>query len=75
MDFTEEDEQEAHTVEHDVEQEAQGQGAAQAEAIQAKLASAKALTEQIEKIKARVLELMGEAARNQYVRNGAARRP
>ena len=37
--------------------------------------SEQAQKDTLEKIKARVLELMGEAARNQYVRNGSARRP
>ena len=31
--------------------------------------------DQLEKIKARVLDMMGEAARNEYMRNGVSRRP
>jgi hypothetical protein len=75
--FTEHDEAEAHAVEHEVEQEAQGQGAteAAANANQARMAAAEKKKEQLEKIKARVLELLGDAARNQYTRNGPARRP
>lgn len=75
--FTEADEAEAGKVEAEVEQESQGQGAtAEASAQnQAKMASEKAQKEQIEKIKARVIELMGDAARNQYMRNGSSRRP
>ena len=75
--FTEHDEAEAHAVEHEVESESGGQGASKsaAEANQAKMSSARAMKEQLEKIKVRVIELMGDAARNQYVRNGSARRP
>ena len=75
--FTEGDEAEAHAVEDEVEAEAQGQGAtsASAEANQTKMASEKAMKEQIEKIKKRVLDLMGDAARNQQFRNGPSRRP
>jgi hypothetical protein len=75
--FTEHDEAEAHAVEHEVEQESQGQGAteAAASANQAKMAAEDKMKEQLEKIKARVLELLGDAARNQYTRNGPARRP
>ena len=78
MDFTEEDEVEAHHEEDVAEQEAKGgQGSANeaAKATDAKAAGDKQQKEQIEKIKARVLELMGEAARNQDLRNGSARRP
>jgi hypothetical protein len=39
------------------------------------MASEKAMKERIEKIKAKVIELMGDAARNQEVRNGMSRRP
>lgn len=75
--FTEQHEAEAHQVEDEVESESKGQGAttASADANQAKMASEKAMKEQIEKIKARVVELMGEAGRNQHFRNGTARRP
>ena len=79
MAFTEEHEHEAHEVEHEVESgvHPEGQGASRgaAAAQAAKQASEKAMKENIEKIKARVIELMGEAARNHYVRNGSARRP
>jgi hypothetical protein len=75
-DFTHADEIEAHAVEHEVEQ---GGEAAQpptaADAAQVAQNAAAAKQEQLEKVKARVLEMMGEAARNQYVRNGATRRP
>jgi hypothetical protein len=78
-DFTQADEIEAHEVEHEVEhgEHPDGQGAATpgADAAQAAMASAAAHKEQLEKIKARVLEMMGEVARNQYVRNGVTRRP
>lgn len=75
--FTEHDEVEAQAVAQDVENESKGQGATleSANANQAKMASEKAMKEKIEKIKARVVELMGESARNQHVRNGGARRP
>ena len=78
-DFTHADEIEAHAVEHEVEQghHEGGQGAADemANAQAAQAASAQKHKEQLEKIKARVLEMMGEGARNQYVRNGVTRRP
>jgi Domain of unknown function (DUF4157) len=75
--FTEQDEAEAHAVEDQVEQESQGQGASAsaAEQTQAKMASEEKKKQQIEKIKARVLELMAEAERNAHARNGSARRP
>ncbi len=75
--FTEADEAEAGAVEAQVESEAKGQGAtaANAEANQAKMKSEKEMKERIEKIKKRVIELMGEAARHQELRNGLARRP
>jgi hypothetical protein len=78
VDFTHADEIEAHAVEHEVEQgHADGQGAADetARAAAAAMAAEKKHKEQIEKIKARVIEMMGEGARNQYVRNGLTRRP
>lgn len=77
-DFTQADEIEAHEVEHEVERgDAEGQGGphASANAAVAALQAKQAHKEQLEKIKARVLEMMGEAARNQYVRNGVTRRP
>lgn len=75
-DFTHADEIEAHAVEHEVES-GEGQGAADeaARAAQAAMASEQKHKEQIEKIKARVLEMMGEVARTQYMRNGVTRRP
>jgi hypothetical protein len=75
--FTEKDEAEAEAVASDVESGSKGQGATtdNANANQAKMASEKAMKERIEKIKAKVIELMGEAARNQDVRNGMSRRP
>lgn len=79
MQFTEEHEAEAHAVEHDVEQHghSEGQGATQdaAAAQQAAKAAEEQMKENIEKIKARVLEMMGESARVQYERNGISRRP
>jgi hypothetical protein len=77
-DFTQADEIEAHEVEHEVENAHEaGHGAADetAKAAQAEMASAEKQKEQIEKIKARVIEMMGEAARTQYMRNGVTRRP
>ena len=76
-DFTHADEIEAHEVEAEVEQGHQAQGAASAAAHHAEAAKAAAEQHkaQLEKIKARVLEMMGEAARNQYLRNGVTRRP
>jgi hypothetical protein len=77
-DFTHADEIEAHEVEHEVEHgdpDGQGAGNATQKAADAAKAAGEARKEQLEKIKARVLEMMGEAARNQYVRNGVTRRP
>ena len=75
--FTEKDEAEAEAVAADVESGSKGQGATtdSANANQAKMAGEKAMKERIEKIKAKVVEMLGEAARNQQVRNGMARRP
>ena len=74
--FTEHDEAEAHAVEDEVENESKGQGATEshAEANQKKMDAEKAMKEHIEKIKSRVMELMADAARNQYNRNGSNRR-
>jgi hypothetical protein len=74
--FTQHDEAEAHAHEAAVESEAKGQGAssAQADANMKKMDAEKKMKERIEKIKARVIELMGDAARNQEMRNGFARR-
>lgn len=77
-DFTHADEIEAHEVEAEVEQgHDHGHSAASAAAHHAEAAKAAAEQHkaQLEKIKARVLEMMGEAARNQYLRNGVTRRP
>jgi hypothetical protein len=75
--FTEKDEAEAEAVASDVEGGSKGHGATadNANANQAKMAGEKAMRERIEKIKAKVIELMGDAARNQDVRNGMSRRP
>lgn len=75
--FTEKDEAEAEAVAADVESGSKGQGATtdSANANQAKMAGEKAMKERIEKIKAKVVEMLGEAARNQQTRNGMARRP
>ncbi|HEY5951895.1 MAG TPA: DUF4157 domain-containing protein [Kofleriaceae bacterium] len=74
-DFTHADEIEAHAVEHEVEQGQEPATDHAAKAAQAAQASAEDHKQQIEKIKARVIEMMGEGARNQYVRNGVTRRP
>jgi hypothetical protein len=77
-DFTAAHELEAHEVEHEVEQGTDGSSIASdmaARAAAAAQAAAEQHAQQIEKIKARVLEMMGEAARNQYLRNGITRRP
>ena len=77
MPFAEEHEAEAEAVEHSVEQSGGSHDSttAAAHAASAQLAAKEAMTRAIEKIKARVLEMMGEAARNQYLRNGVTRRP
>jgi hypothetical protein len=78
-DFHHAHEVEAHEVEHEVEagghSEGQGASAAAANQQKAAMASEEAKKEAIEKIKARVLEMMGESARNEYMRNGVSRRP
>lgn len=77
-DFTHADEIEAHEVEHEVEsghEGGQGAGAQTANAAQSAMASEQQHKEQLEKIKARVIEMMGEVARTQYMRNGVTRRP
>lgn len=73
MHFTEEHEQEAHGVEHEVEHGTKG--ASSASKQEAAKASEEAKKEQLEKIKTRVVELMGEAERNDFMRNGSSRRP
>ena len=77
MQFTQEHEVEAHAVEHDVEHEG-GQGAAHAaaEANKAARDSEEKKKEQLEKIKQRVMDLMADAVRSDFVRNGpGSRRP
>jgi hypothetical protein len=81
MQFTQEHEAEAHAEEHQAEAEArgeaEGQGASRAAAEQTQAAqkAEQDMKEKLEKVKARVLDLLGEAARNQYARNGSVRRP
>jgi Domain of unknown function (DUF4157) len=76
MEFTPDHEEEAHEVEREVEQGEEEHpelhGPSEAQRAMAAEAQRK---DQIERIKARVLEMMGEAARNQYLRNGVTRRP
>lgn len=72
-DFTHADELEAQEVEQEVEQGEEGESNADKE-MRAKEAEAQH-KQALEKVKARVLEMMAEATRNQYVRNGTARRP
>jgi hypothetical protein len=79
MPFAEEHEHEAEHVEHEVMAQEQGHaGAAHEHGHDAAAASGKAaggdLKKQVEQIKARVLELFGDAARTYYIRNGWARR-
>jgi hypothetical protein len=76
-DFTQADELEAHAVEHEVESNVAGPSGADdpAAAAQAAMAAEQQHREQIEKIKARVIEMMGEGERTQYVRNRSSRRP
>lgn len=75
VDFTQADELEAHAVEHEVEQGEDGGRESEGDRAQRARAAEEQQKEQIEKIKARVLEMMGEVARIQYVRNGTVRRP
>ena len=82
MPFAAEHESEADAVEQAVLAEEQGSGggahAASAEVAaalgQARMDAARKLKEVTEKIKARVLELVGDTGRNQLIRNGSARR-
>lgn len=77
-DFHQAHEIEAHAVEHEVEEHGHSDGghaAAAAHKEKAAKAAEDAMKEAIEKIKARVLEMMGEAARTDYLRNGVSRRP
>jgi uncharacterized protein DUF4157 len=82
MPFAEEHETEADAVEHAVHAEELGQragvvpidGHEAALMGQARKEAQLKLAETIEKIKARVLELVGDSGRNQMMRNGSARR-
>jgi len=81
MPFAEEHESEADLVEHAVYQEEVGGTAAvereelePATVNQARQEAQARLKQTIEKIKARVIELVGDAARNQIMRNGYVRR-
>ena len=77
-DFQQAHEIEAHEVEHEVEQGGHsdsGQAAAAANQQKSAQAAEDAKKAALEKIKERVLEMMGEAARNDYMRNGVSRRP
>src|SRR5262245_28149774 len=76
VDFEPAHEIEAHEVEHEVEHgDGQSGRPSAAEEAQAAMHAQAATKEKIEKIKARVLQMMGEGARNQYLRNGVTRRP
>lgn len=81
MPFAEEHEHEADAVEHAVHEEMMGRAPAVAADShsaaaqgQAKVEAQKSLKETIEKIKQRVIDLVGDTARNQFIRNGSARR-
>lgn len=77
-DFTHADEIEAHAVEHEVQHghaDGHGAGGDAAQAAQVAQAAAEEHARSLAKIKARVLEMLGEAERNQYLRNGLTRRP
>jgi hypothetical protein len=74
-DFTHADEIEAHEVEREVEAEGEAKQPTAADQQAAATAADAAKQEQLEKVKARVLEMMAEATRNQYARNGSTRRP
>src|SRR5512144_1492435 len=75
MQLTQEHEVEAHAVEHDVEHGG-GQGASHAAAEQGKAArdAEQKQKEQLEQIKQRVLELMADSVRSDFVRNGPGSR-
>jgi hypothetical protein len=79
MPFTAEHEAEAEAVEHSVEQSGGSHDhgadtAAAANAASAQVAAKEALDKAVEQIKARVHELLADAARNQALRNGIQRR-
>jgi hypothetical protein len=70
MEFTPEDEEEAHEVEHEVHDEHFDSGKAAAQRAQKKQKAEEKRKEDIEKVKKRVMDMFGEAARNQHGRNG-----
>ena len=79
MPFAEEHEQEADAVEHEAHREALGgvdhaELAAAHRGEDAAKSGGSKIAEQIEKIKARVLEMMAEGQRTQLLRNGLVRR-
>ncbi|HEY6033218.1 MAG TPA: DUF4157 domain-containing protein [Kofleriaceae bacterium] len=78
MPFAAEHETEAELVEQSVLHEESGGGPSashEAAAVaQARQAAQQKLAQAIERIKERVIELVGDAGRNQYMRNGSARR-
>ena len=77
MPFTAEHEAEAEAVEHSVAQSggSHDHGADASGAANAAQGSKEAMEKAIEQIKARVHELLADAARNQELRNGPQRRP
>lgn len=76
MVFAQEHEAEAEAVEHSVEQAGGSHDStnAAAHAASAAVAAKEAMDKAIEKIKERVQDMVAEAARNQLLRNGSARR-
>jgi hypothetical protein len=76
MPFAEEHEAEAEHVEAEVLAESHAHSAAEhaPSETSAKAAAGEDQKNQIEKIKARVLEMFGDTARSQYIRNGSVRR-
>jgi len=83
MPFAAEHETEADLVEQSVLHEESGGGAGGQHTVdsqeaatlaQVRMAAQQKLKETIERIKERVIELVGDAGRNQYMRNGSARR-
>jgi hypothetical protein len=76
MPFAEEHEAEAEAVEHSVEHAGGSHDStnAAAHAASAAVAAKEAMDKAIEKIKERVQEMAADAARNQQLRNGSARR-
>jgi hypothetical protein len=74
-DFTPAHEMEAHAIEDEVARGDRPESHDAVDEASKAMAAEEAAKASLEKIKARVLEMMGEAARNQYLRNGTARRP